>query len=321
MSDPLNDYLPESVRSWVETRYYSRVNTQARFENLIQDPSFWIEPGKHVGLFSDHGVVHVRDVARQILQVLDAVHGRLILARPAERFDGFMKGYGVTLAFLHDIGMADFSAFGRVMHPECAAQAVFTPEFDELIGTIWTQDCGGMAGRLQSLARAGSLAQPPETVMHEILALSMGHSKSKVPVSALNDPARLRAVVQTAVGTDLQTLYHRQQNATGAPAQGAAGIVGRHYRDFECDSFRWLVSGGAEVRALVDDVVDTLRALRVADALRQRGTVQKTSGGYEVFISQQTGGAVYALRLGNDQLYLNSFRLLVGEPILRFASD
>ncbi len=58
------------------------------------------------------------------------------------------------------------------------------------------------------------------------------------------------------------------------------------------------------MRALADDVVDTLRALRCADALRQRGTVQKTSGGYEVFISQQTGCAVYALRLGHDQLYM-----------------
>src|SRR5215213_2326897 len=51
-------------------------------------------------------------------------------------------------------------------------------------------------------------------------------------------------------------------------------------------------------------VIDTLRALRAADALRQRGTVQKSCGGYEVFISQQTGGAVYALRLGSDQMYL-----------------
>jgi hypothetical protein len=31
------------------------------------------------------------------------------------------------------------------------------------------------------------------------------------------------------------------------------------------------------------DVVDTLRALRCVDALCQRGTVQKTSGGYQVF--------------------------------------
>ncbi|MEM7018879.1 MAG: ATP-binding protein, partial [Pseudomonadota bacterium] len=36
------------------------------------------------------------------------------------------------------------------------------------------------------------------------------------------------------------------------------------------------------VQTMVQDVVDTLRALRVADALRQRGTTLKTSGGYEI---------------------------------------
>jgi len=312
-----NDYLPESVRVWLETHYYARVNAQARMESVIREPSFWEGPAKHVALFSDHGVIHVRDVARQILQVLEAIHGVLIPARPPERFDDFMKGYGVSLAYLHDIGMADFSAFGRAMHPEFAAQAVFTPEFDEVVESIWTQDCGGITGRLWSLARAGTLAQPPELVLRELLALSMGHSKSKVPVAVLNDPALLRAVIQTCVGTDLPTLYPlRKTIASGqpiprSPTQKVREAVSRHYLDFERDSFSWLVSEAAEVRALVDDVVDTLRALRCADALRQRGTVQKTSGGYEVFISQQTGNAVYALRHGDDQLFL----LETGDPL------
>jgi hypothetical protein len=305
-----NDYLPERVRAWLETHYYARVNAQARLECLILDPDFLDAPRKHVGLYSDHGVVHMRDVARQILQVLGAIHGVLIPSRPPERFDGFMKGYGVALAYLHDIGMADFSAFGRAMHPEFAAQAVFTPEFDEWVEDIWAQDCGGMAGRLRSLAHAGRLAQPPETVLRELLALSMGHSKSKIPVSVLNNPLALRTIAQTCVGTDLQTLYPlRKLIASGQPiprpeGNGVLEAVSRHYVDFERDSFSWLTSEAADVRALVDDVVDTLRALRCADALRQRGTVQKTSGGYEVFISQQTGNAVYALRHGDDQLFL-----------------
>lgn len=312
-----NDYLPESVRVWLETHYYARVNAQAKMELVIREPSFWEGPAKHVALFSDHGVIHVRDVAHQILQVLEAVHGVLISARPPERFDNFMKGYGVSLAYLHDIGMADFSAFGRAMHPEFAAQAVFTPEFDELVETIWLQDCGGLTDRLRSLAQVGLLAQPPKTVLRELLALSMGHSKSKVPVTVLNDPALLRAVVQTCVGTDLPTLYPlRKTIASGqaiprSPTQRVREAVSRHYIDFERDSFSWLVSEAAEVRALVEDVVDTLRALRCADALRQRGTVQKTSGGYEVFISQQTGNAVYALRHGDDQLFL----LETGDPL------
>jgi hypothetical protein len=38
--------------------------------------------------------------------------------------------------------------------------------------------------------------------------------------------------------------------------------------------------------------------------MRQRGTVLKTSAGYEIFVSQQTGQAVFALRLGSDKLFL-----------------
>jgi hypothetical protein len=50
--------------------------------------------------------------------------------------------------------------------------------------------------------------------------------------------------------------------------------------------------------------------LRCADALRQRGTLLKTSGGYEVLVDSITGSAVYALRRGDSQLFL----LSVPEP-------
>lgn len=308
----LDDYLPERLRSWLEQRYYARVNQQARFEALIGDPDFWAEPSKHVGLFSDHGVVHVRDVARQLLQVLDAIHGLLIPARADERFAGFMRSYGVALAYLHDIGMADFSAFGRAMHPEFAAQEVFSPELEELIAELWAIG-GPVPERIRQLAGRGGLRQPPEQVFRELLALSMAHSKSKVPVATLNDRERLRAVAQRSVGTSLRAQYLLQRGvgwqAPDPPGAGPTAdamppwLAGR-YADFERDSFRWLVDPAAGARALAADAIDTLRALRAADALRQRGTVMKTSGGYEVFISQQTAGAVFALRLGGDQLYL-----------------
>lgn len=306
--DPLDRYLPTPLRAWVERRYYARVNEQARMEALIHDEAFWAAPARHVGLFSDHGVVHVRDVARQILQVLEVAHGLLLPPRPPERFAGFMRGYGVALAYLHDIGMADFSAFGRAMHPEFAAQAVFHPDMDELVGAIWAQGCGGMRDRLAALS--GALGVPPELALREILALSPAHSKSKVPIAVLNDRAALRATIQRSVGTDLATLYRLQSQRRGGPEPGPGdpaapgGPLSRHYADFRRDSFGWLTDDRPELRVLADDVIDTLRALRAADALRQRGTVQKTSGGYEVFISQQTGHAVYALRLGGDQLYM-----------------
>jgi len=48
------------------------------------------------------------------------------------------------------------------------------------------------------------------------------------------------------------------------------------------------------------DITDTLRCLRAADALRQRGTTLKTSGGYEIFVDQRSANAIYALRTADN---------------------
>src|SRR5262245_31652579 len=108
-ADQLDRYLPAPVRVWIEQTYYARINAQAQLEAALADPSFYGDPAAHLALFNDHGVVHVRDVAQQVLRVLDRTHGRLIACREAEHLDGFMKSYGVLLAYLHDIGMIEFS--------------------------------------------------------------------------------------------------------------------------------------------------------------------------------------------------------------------
>lgn len=309
-SAALDHYLPGRLRHWLEQRYYVRIGEQAMLEQLRHDPEFWRAPERHVAFFGDHGVVHVRDVARRVLQVLDSIHGLLIPAREAGRVDGFMRGYAVLLAYLHDIGMVDFSAFGRHMHPEYAAQAVFAPELDELVAAVWGENVGNLAWRLLALARDGALDQPPERVLRELLALAFAHSKKKVPAAVLDDPAALRALAQASLSTELRELYRRQARATGDagppadPPGAAAANLSRMYADFAHESYRWLVAPRAELRALTADVIDTLRALRCADALRQRGTVQKTSASYEVYINQQTGHAECALRLSDDKLYL-----------------
>ncbi|KPV46022.1 hypothetical protein SE17_43745, partial [Kouleothrix aurantiaca] len=170
---------------------------------------FYTDPAAHLALFNDHGIVHVRDVAQQVLRVLDHIHGGLIASREEERLQGFMKSYGVLSALLHDIGMIDFRPFGRAMHPEFASQAVFDPAFDHIIDAIWQGDCGGIASRLRDLASA--LGQEPRLVLRELLALSNCHSKSKVPVAVLNDRLRLRAHMQQTIGDDLQVQYLRYQ--------------------------------------------------------------------------------------------------------------
>jgi hypothetical protein len=161
-------------------------------------------------------------------------------------------------------------------------------------------------------------------------------------IDVLNDPVRLRQLLQRSVATDLRYLYLQQQVATAerklstarsstsrneelaALEQAAASRretleqlearpaaergnpeVQRWYKDFERDSFVWLTSDEPALRDLTEDVIDTLRCLRSADALRQRGTTLKTSAGYEVFVSQSTASSIYALRSADtSKLYM-----------------
>lgn len=305
----LHDYLSANLRERIEEQFYAKVNEQARLAALLRDPAFQTAPERHVGLFSDHGVVHVRDVAQQILTVLDRVHGVLIPRRSPERFRR-MQGYGVLLAYFHDIGMADTSAFGRAMHPEFAAQALFRAESDTLIDAIWQENSGGLAAWLTEWCAAGYLPGPPQLRLRELLALTVCHSKSKAPIAILNDRAQLRQLLLTVIGVDLSTLYARQQaGSRGAPTFTVD--LRRYYPAFPTDAFAWLVSRQPEALALADDVIDTVRALRCADALRQRGTVLRTSGGYEIFMDQASARAVVALTTPANQLFF----LAISDPI------
>jgi len=308
--NPLDRYLQEAIRLQIEQAYYARINAQGQFEQLIQDPEFWQNPTHHAALFADHGVVHVRDVAWQILQVLNTINGVLIPHRDQSRMENFMVGYGVMLAYLHDIGMTNLTEFGRAMHPEFAVQAVFMADLDALIEKMWSENCGNVAGYLTQLAKDHVLKRDPKVIFRELLALSVGHSKSKVPITVLDNPAAFRSQIQFILSHTLPDLYYRQQVAKGMPVETVGldeqplQFLTHYYADFANEAFDWLVADTAEGHNLVSDITDTLRALRCADALRQRGTVQKTSGGYEVFVNQQTGNATFALRLGDEKLYL-----------------
>ena len=332
----LDNFLSADIRYQIEERYYARINAQSRFEKLQNDPVFLTNMGRHVALYSDHGVVHVRNVAEQLLAVLDQQPGVLLAKRPLPRLER-MKGYGVLVAYLHDIGMIDFSDFGRTMHPEYASQAVFDPALDDIVQAIWEQNSGNLPWYLLNLANQGLLTQPPLLVMRELLALSLCHSKSKVPIAVLNQPEQLRARMIESVVTSLPSLYHVQrvhqmQARLAELSPGDEGLEARetavaqaitdyeahrrtspnlynphlahHYQDPTQEAFCWLISPNPLLQEFVVDVIDTLRALRCADALRQRGAVLKTSGSYEIFVNQHTGNAIYALRLRDEQLFL-----------------
>lgn len=334
----LDKYLPAAIREQIEQRYYAQINRKSRLDQVAHDEEFLALLEEHVVLFGDHGVVHVRDVAQQIVHVLAISNGVLVARRTPYRL-AFMQGYGVMVAYLHDIGMVDFSGFGRAMHPDFALQTVFQPDFDAIVQTIWSENCGNAAWRLLNLAQRGVLQQDPLLTLRELLAMSIGHSKSNVPVEVLNDPRALRRVLLRSAATDLRLIYAQRQVEKSRRKVAQAGedqvvraqlqqtlqadeaelahvqtlvsdvdlrqtLLGRFYTDFERDAFAWLLSSHPEVRELISDVVDTLRALRCADALRHRGTVMNTSGGYQIFVNQQTGNAIYALKKGDDDMLL-----------------
>ena len=304
-------YLSASVREHIEQAYYARVNAQAKLEILIRDPLFLQNAAKNPAFFSDHGVVHVRDVAKQILRVMQTINGVLIPRRSSQQMESFLYGYGVALAYLHDIGMSDLSTFGRAMHPEFAAQSVFDDSLDDVVTTMWEDNCGNVAWHLTQLFKVGALKRDPQIVFRELLSMAIGHSKSKTPVTVLDDPAALRKQMQSVISHNLRDLYSQQQTAKGKPLpedfsfdEEPPKYLEKYYSDFEREAFDWLTDDSAGARQLVADITDTLRALRCADAFRQRGIVEKTSGGYEIYASQKTGDCVIALRLGGNRLYL-----------------
>jgi hypothetical protein len=304
-------YLSASVREYIEQTYYARVNEQAKFENMIGNPMFLGNKAVHPAFYSDHGVVHVRDVARQILQVLQTINGILIPRRSDQRMEAFLYGYGVALAYLHDIGMIDLSPFGRFMHPEFAAQSIFDGSLDDVVNAIWEDNCGNISWYLTQLFKAGVLKRDLRVIFRELLSVSIAHSKSKIPITVLDNPAAFRKQMQLVISQNLHHLYSRQQTAKGNSLpenfsfnEEPPKYLERFYFDFEGESFDWLIDESEGSRQFVSNVTDTLRALRCADALRQRGTVARTSGGYEISTSQKTGDYVVALRLEGKKLYL-----------------
>jgi hypothetical protein len=177
--------VAELFRSRIEAEYYGEVSAQGTLENVACNAEFLRDPMSHVAFFPDHGIAHVRDVVKQIVLVVDTIHGVLIPFRQPVRLD-FLRGYGVLLAYLHDIGMRDFSAFGRAMHPEFAAQAVFRRDFDDLVDAIYEENSGNAPWRALSLAARGLVEAPPQLLLRELLAMSVAHSKTKAAIEGLS---------------------------------------------------------------------------------------------------------------------------------------
>lgn len=315
--------LAPRIRELVEQNYYAKVNASLTLEEAATDPGFLQDPLTHLALFTDHGVIHMRDIAARIVEVIGNVLGVKISERTPLRLQR-MKSYGCLLAYAHDIGMSDVNPFGRIVHAEFAAHEPFGTNFDEIIDILWTQNAGNLAWHVLRMTSAGILDGPPQRILRELVALAYAHSKSAVPAATLNEPAALRELMRYVLRHPLDALYHekrlkkartdderahhdaalQQAASPQALAEHRKTLLARHYADFDGTAFAWLEATHPEAQEFVLDVIDTVRCLRCADALRQRGTHLRTSGSYQIFIDQKTANAVYALHDRHGRTYL-----------------
>lgn len=321
------DLVSARILRRFEERYWRPIQDSTTLEALLTDDMFFEDPDHHVGMFSDHGIVHVRDVAQRAAQLVPMVHGVLIESSTPQRLR-FIQGCAVLMAYLHDIGMAPANTSGRKVHAQFAAQTAFTTEFDVSIDDLWTSDAGGLRSRIDSIHEVVPFAVPGRMVLREVLAMAFCHSKSAVAATVLDDGAALREMMRHATFTRLETQLAAP--GSGAPGRRAyldspSAAVHRYDdmgRNVDDHAFAWLVEAHPLAKAFMHDVVDAIRVLRAADALRQRGTTQRTSAGFEICTSRLTGDAVFAMRTADRHaqvLVSNANPMSSGEANLRYV--
>ncbi len=305
------------IAATIEAKYWDPIRTGALVENFIFDPALAAAPGTHPGLFSDHGATHVRDIAELVLELAERNDARLIPERPSERA-AFITQIAVLLTYLHDVGMVAPTRAARRVHPQFAAQLALGTEFAEIVERTW-QSLTGVRHALERVHVEIGGQHHPSVLLREVWAMSLAHSKSAVPVAFLDDRPSLRALMQRAVFIPLETqaTVPPQELLTSWPTGELAGTV-EHYGDFGKDSFAWLVDPSPSAVNLADDVIDAVRLLRAADALRQRGVSLRTSGGYEICVNPRTGEAVYGLRSTDGK---HAALLAVDNPISAAESN
>lgn len=286
----LEQWIAPDLRSVIEDRFWAPIERLTGLDSMVSDPSFVVDPGTHLSLYSDHGPNHATDVAARAASIGTWAYGALVAPRPPARAE-LSTGVAVLLSLVHDVGMCTDPPVGRRLHAQYAAQLVFSPDFAAVMDELLRTD----AGRLRTgLERAGVADGDVSRVAREVLACAVAHSKSTVPSTLLDQPRRLRTLLHYVERTALAE--------QGAAAEGAVADDG---------SFAWLADERFADLAL--DVVDAIRLVRAADALRQRGTTLRTSAGFEVVVDARTGGAATVVRSATRR---SAFLLEVDKPIV-----
>jgi hypothetical protein len=316
----IDRHLSADVRSVLEERFWRPVVEGSTLEALRAGGAVEWAANRHPALFADHGIVHVRDIAAGVVELVATVEGVLLPVRPGDRRE-FVVALAVLLTYVHDVGMHDPTPAGRRIHALYAAHVPFAGEMDDVLDRL-VDDDGAVVRRIDAVNAVAPFSVAPGVVLRELVSLAVAHSKPTVPAALLAEPTGLRTVMQHVVLTDLE--HHRDSVAMPTPDDmpGELGVNGRWYSDPARDAYAWLDSPHAAHRALVDDAIDAVRLLRAADALRQRGTTLRTAAGYEIFVDADSGAAVFALRTaGNDRLLLlrADSPMSAGEANLRCA--
>ena len=218
----LDDHLPRAVRTTLEESLWRPIETQATLEVLMEDPSFFEDPGRHPAMFADHGVVHVRDVASGVVALVDVVDGVLLAARPTGRRH-LVQTWGVALAYLHDVGMVDLSPVGRRTHALYAAHVAFSADADPLVDHLLRP--GPVREALDAVHESDPFRVPLDTVVREVLSLSAAHSKSTVPAGVLDDRAGLRRLMRRITSTSMEV--HRASGRGPTDEERASPVSGQ----------------------------------------------------------------------------------------------
>jgi hypothetical protein len=288
----LDPHIPPSLREQLEKSLWEPIKERSTLEVLREDPDFLANPGSHPAMFADHGVVHVRDVATNVVSLAESLNGLLLPQRPPERV-AFMQTVGVAMAYLHDVGMVDMTHVGRSIHALYAAHAAFAPDVDGLVARLLS--AGEVRDVLEAVEAADPFGVPVDVVVREILSLTVAHSKSTVEADAFADPTRLARLMRSIVFTSMAE--HRA--AAGGSVEDDLGALSSSRavaHPSPSEAYAWLAASDGPKADLVGDVIDSVRVLRAADVLRQRGSSLRTSAGFEVFFDARTGRAVCTLR-------------------------
>lgn len=325
-------YIPRKVKEFIELNYYQKTNDISRVENLIHDKSFLEKPLSHIALYDDHGVIHVQNVTLTVIYCLDKFNGILFKHRGKERLE-WMKHYGALIAYLHDAGMCNCSDFGRNIHAEFIAQELYTKKFSEYIDSIWNDPRAEYVKKIAKLIKGSPLIIDEKTVLREMLAMTCCHSKSCIPADLLNNLNLLRANIQNIIKRPLQ-----EQHVAKLIKKWGVGntdefcfnqakvirerdkLLSKFYQDYYQESFAWLTSNNQE-QEIISDIIDTIRVLRAADALRQRGIMLKTSGAYPILLDPMKAKTIYSIFMesGENILLETDNDINAGEASLKFS--